>query len=197
MLETPRTIIRAWNRYDDERSYRWPTYHDPFESIWNLQRPQSPFSGAWFSDMFSGRRHWAVDSRAGDLMGRISIRDIDTERKQARLGITFSASFVGRGLGTEAMHRFLDYYFDELGFVSMVLDVAAPNERAVRSYRSLGFTYIESDWRNAYHSIDLSILDAPNYRHLKPHFDIRNGAIWVEFFEMQLNRDEWKHRNAH
>lgn len=196
MFETPRTIVRAWNRFDDERCYRWPPYHDPFEAIWNLQRAQSPFSGAWISDIFSGRRHWAVDSRAGDLMGRISLRDIDNDLKQARLGITFSASYVGRGLGTEAMHGFLDYFFGELGFTMMLLDVAAPNERAVRSYKSLGFTYVESDWRNAYQSVDLAILETPGYTHLKPFFVIKNGAVWVEFYEMHLSHDMWRQHKA-
>ena len=43
-IHTPHTIIRSWNRYDDDRSRFWPEYHDPFEGIWNLQRPQAPFS---------------------------------------------------------------------------------------------------------------------------------------------------------
>jgi RimJ/RimL family protein N-acetyltransferase len=113
------------------------------------------------------------------------------------LGITFSAEYVGKGLGTEAMRGFLDYYFDELGFVVMMLDVAAPNERAVRSYRSLGFAYVESDWRNAYNSISMSLLDTPSYRHLKPHVRADQGAIWIEFFEMRLTHDMWtQHRDG-
>lgn len=196
-IHTPRTIIRSWNRYDDERSRFWPEYHDPFEGIWNLQRPQSPFSGAWLNDFIGSRRHWAVDDRAGNLMGRISLRDINKDDKTARLGITFSAEYVGKGLGTEAMRGFLDHYFDELGFVVMMLDVAAPNERAVRSYVSLGFAYVESDWRNAYNSISMSLLDTSSYRHLKPHFREDHGAIWVEFFEMRLTHDMWQqHRRG-
>jgi len=196
MLHTPRTIIRAWNRYDDDRCRYWPEYHDPLEVIWNLQRPQVPFSGSWLTDMIGSRRHWAVDSRSGDLMGRISLRDIDNTLKQARLGITFSASYVGRGLGTEAMKGFLDSYFTDLGFATMVLDVAAPNERAVRSYRSLSFAYVESDWRNAYNSITESVLDTPSIKHLKSHFRVEQQMIWVEFFEMRLTHDMWRQYRA-
>lgn len=196
MPHTPRTIIRAWNRYDDDRCRYWPEYHDPLEAIWNLQRPVVAFSGTWLTDMIGARRHWAVDSRSGDLMGRISLRDIDNTNKQARLGITFSASYVGRGLGTEAMKGFLDNYFTSLEFATMVLDVAAPNERAVRSYRSLGFSYIESDWRNAYNSINVALLDTPRIQHLKSHFRVEQNMIWVEFYEMQLTHDMWRHYRA-
>lgn len=192
MTQTEHTIIRPWNRYDDERSYRWPPYNDPFESIWNLQRAQSPFNGNWFNDMLTARRHWAVESRSGELMGRISLRDIDSAKKQARLGITFSAAFVGRGLGTEAMRGFLDLFFGELGFATMVLDVASVNERAVRSYRSLGFTQIDSDWRTAYYSDDLPSLENPLYAHLKPHIRNTDGLLSIEFFEMQLHAAEWR-----
>lgn len=193
-IHTPHTIIRSWNRYDDDRSRFWPEYHDPFEGIWNLQRPQSPFSGAWLNDFIGSRRHWAVEDRAGALIGRISLRDINNDLKSSRLGITLSAEYVGKGLGTEAMRGFLDYYFDELKFVVMVLDVAAPNERAVRSYRRLGFEYVESDWRNAYNSISMSLLDTPGYRHLKPHCREDQGCVWIEFFEMRLTYDMWQRR---
>ncbi len=188
-IHTPHTIIRSWNRYDDDRSRFWPEYHDPFEGIWNLQRPQSPFSGAWLNDFIGSHR-------AGALIGRISLRDINNDLKSARLGITLSAEYVGKGLGTEAMRGFLDYYFDELKFVVMVLDVAAPNERAVRSYRRLGFEYVESDWRNAYNSISMSLLDTPGYRHLKPHCREDQGCVWIEFFEMRLTYEMWhRHKN--
>jgi RimJ/RimL family protein N-acetyltransferase len=146
--------------------------------------------------MIGSRRHWAVDSRSGDLMGRISLRDIDNANKHARLGITFSASYVGRGLGTEAMKGFLDSYFTTLGFDTMLLDVAAPNERAVRSYRSLSFEYVESDWRNAYNTINEALIDTPSIRHLKSHFRVEQHMMWVEFFEMRLTHDMWRQYRA-
>jgi hypothetical protein len=70
----------------------------PAGSHLDLQRPQVPFSGSWLTDMIGSRRHWAVDSRfGGDLMGRISLRDIDNSSKQARLGITFRRLMWGVG----------------------------------------------------------------------------------------------------
>jgi RimJ/RimL family protein N-acetyltransferase len=129
-------------------------------------------------------------------MGRISLREIDNTKKQARLGITFAAGYIGRGLGTEAMQGFLDIFFGELGFETMVLDVASVNERAVRSYRRLGFAHVDSDWRTAYYSDDLPRPDNPVFAHLAPHIRHVDGTVSIEFFEMQLHAEQWRAHRA-
>jgi hypothetical protein len=78
----------------------------------------------------------------------------------------------------------------------MLLDVAAINERAVRSYRSLGFVYVESDWRNAYHGVDMHLFDTGPYAHLKQHACVERDSVWIEFFEMRLTHDTWARHNA-
>ncbi len=193
-LHTARIALRPWQRHDDEISDEWPSYNDPFEALWNLGRTFS-FTDYWGSyfDM-SMRRAWAVENDRGTLIGRISLREIDDRKHQARLGVTFSAHHVGRGLGTEALRRFLDYFFTELNFVSMVLDVAAPNVRAVRCYHRLGFHTIGSDWRETNASFDRRVLDMPRYTSLLRHFQPTKRGIAVEFFEMELRRDEWLRR---
>src|SRR4051812_1962938 len=124
-LHSIRTTIRPWRRQDDELADEWPSYDDPLDSLWNLPRRLSASSTQWYNglDGDSMRRTWAVEDHAGHLMGRISLREIDMRRGEARLGITFGAPYVGRGLGTEALATFLDYYFTDLGFQAMVLDV--------------------------------------------------------------------------
>jgi RimJ/RimL family protein N-acetyltransferase len=48
----------------------------------------------------------------------------------------------GKGFGTEAMRLLLDYAFNLLNLHSVMLGVFSFNERAIRSYRSLGFKEI-------------------------------------------------------
>jgi RimJ/RimL family protein N-acetyltransferase len=48
----------------------------------------------------------------------------------------------GKGYGTEAMRLLLDYAFNLLNMHSVMLGVFSFNERAIRSYRSLGFKEI-------------------------------------------------------
>jgi RimJ/RimL family protein N-acetyltransferase len=191
-LQTVRTAIRPWRRSDDEIADRWPPYGDPLETLWNL--PRSFNSTDFWPGSFTGpyeREAWAVESHDGRLMGRISLREIDRRVPQARLGVTFGSPYVSRGLGTEALTSFLNYYFINMGFASMVLDVAAPNERAVRCYERLGFAHMYSDWRQAGLSFDQRILDRAVYRHLARFFSFERRGLFVEFYEMRLDREQW------
>lgn len=193
-LCSARVSIRSWRVQDEELADLWPPYDDPLDSLWNLPRSSGSFPYRFNGlDGLSLRWTWAVEDYAGRLAGRISLREVDERRRSARLGVTFGAPFVGRGLGTEALAIFLDHYFTRLGFLVMVLDVAAPNQRAVRCYRRLGFRHISSDWRPAGMFFDARILGRPDYAHLRTFFrsNASHSGLEVEFFEMELRKDEW------
>jgi RimJ/RimL family protein N-acetyltransferase len=193
VLRSDRISIRSWTFHDDELLDEWPPYNDPTEPLWNLPR-QVGYGGDQWGQFFEGsamRRTWAVEDRSGGLIGRISLRDIDTRKAQARLGITFGAPYIGRGLGTEALGLFLDHYFTELGFEAMLLDVAAPNQRAVRSYERLGFSHVGSDWRVADSRFDRRILNDPRYAQIHRFFREGQRGFYVEFYEMRLLKEEW------
>ncbi len=197
-LRSPRLIIRPWRRGDDALADSWPPYNDPLEPLWNLTRhadAQAIYGGGF--DFGGVRMTWAVENYRGDLMGRISLREVDQRLGRSRLGITFGAPFVSRGYGTEAMVLFLDHYFGPLGFTTMVLDVAAPNERAVRSYQSLGFRYIGDDWRNANYFFDRRTLDQPHYHHLHEFFRTQGHIMQVRFYEMELTKEDWQAHRDH
>lgn len=197
-LHSERLLIRPWRTTDDNLADYWPPYNDPLEPLWNLPRP---FSSAdlWHAGFLSTyeRQAWAVESLDHRLIGRISLREIDHRVPQARLGITFGAPYVGRGLGTEALQRFLDYYFIDLRFSVLVLDVAAPNERAVRCYQRLGFSYVRSDWRQVGSLFDDRVLDRPSHRHLVQYFASDRRGLMVEFYEMRLDREHWLAHISH
>lgn len=195
VLRSERLAIRSWTFHDDEVADDWPPYNDPLEPLWNLPRQVGLSGDVWsFFESSAMRRTWAVEDRSGRLVGRISLRDIDTRRSQARLGITFGAPYIGQGLGTEALATFLDYYFTELNFQIMVLDVAAPNQRAVRSYERLGFSFVGGDWRIADSRFDRRVLDSPTYTHLARFFRRGQQGVYVEFYEMQLHKNDWMQR---
>lgn len=189
-LRNARMLLRPWQHQDELAVDAWPPYNDPLEPIWNLSRSSN---GSW-ADGFefgSARRTWAVESPDGRLMGRISLREIDSKHGSARLGVTFGAPFVGKGLGTESIAMFLDMFFGELGFDLMLLDVAGPNRRAVRCYERLGFRYVGSDWRCSGRAFDRHLLDNRNYAHLRRYFRQGPRCLEVEFFEMELAKRDW------
>lgn len=187
-LQGARLRLRTWHRNDVVAQEQWPDYADPFHALWNLPRAMS------FDDQFgiaSQRRIWAVEDLQHRLIGRVSIREIEQRARRSRLGITMGAPYVGQGLGTEALNLFLNYYFGALNFVTMALDVAAFNRRAVHCYERLGFRYIESDWRYAGLESHLYLLNSPAYHDLKPFFRRSRHGTFVEFFEMELQRNQW------
>ena len=193
VLQNDHMAIRTWTFHDDELLDEWPPYNDPTEPLWNLPR-QVAYGGDQWGQFFEGsgmRRTWAVEDRSGSLIGRISLRDIDNHQAHARLGITFGAPYIGRGLGTEALRMFLDYYFTDLGFQVMLLDVAAPNQRAVRAYERLGFSHVGGDWRQADSRFDRRILDDARYAQIHRFFRQGQRGLYVEFFEMRLLKEEW------
>lgn len=197
-LRSEQVIIRPWQRHDDRRADAWPPYHDPLEPLWNLPRQYNPLED-WYAgfDFGSARRTWAVENTDNYLIGRISLREIDDRNGKSRLGITFGAPYVGKGLGTEALALFLGYYFTDLHFSVMLLDVAAPNQRAVRSYERLGFVTVGDDWRQAGFLFDRNVLNRPAYAHLRHFFrpGSRFNSLEVQFFEMELSAERWQHHN--
>ena len=47
--------------------------------------------------------------------------------------------FQGRGAGTEAVRLLARYLFEQRGHHRLIIDPAAANERAIRSYTRVGF----------------------------------------------------------
>lgn len=184
-----RVRIRPWRRADTLMQERWPRYSEPFSSLWNIPRPYQP--GQDDSHWTGVTEAWAIDLKSGQLIGRISLREIDRQWQSARLGISLAQPYVGQGLGGEALRLFLAYYFGSLGYQRMVLDVAAFNLRAVRCYQRLGFVGVGSEWRRIGNEPVLRLLDDQQYQHLRPHFRRNRFDAQVEFYEMELTREAW------
>jgi RimJ/RimL family protein N-acetyltransferase len=194
-VQNDEVIIRPWQHEDDIIQQAWHAYADPFSSLWNL--PRSTPGGnvfSFFCKVASQRRLWAVDTMSGELIGRISLRDIDQWKQQARLGISLKQSYVGRGLGTQVLTMFLDYFFGPLNFATMVLDVGMFNRRAVRCYERLNFRCVGYEWRYAGYEPCVKLIEDPAYRDLRPCFRRAKDGIWAKFLEMELHKTQWHSR---
>jgi RimJ/RimL family protein N-acetyltransferase len=183
----PRVTIRRWQRQDYHIMDRWPPFTDPLSVIWNLPDRVTVGERDWNHDI---RRTYAVQMHNGTLLGRITLRNIDSVTASARLGITIGSPFVSQGLGTEALRTFLGAFFGVMHFQTMVLDVAAVNERAVRCYRRLGFQQTGIHWRDA-GSRFLTNLDPASRQRVEPYIRQGRQTVWVQFYDMTLLRDHW------
>lgn len=195
-IQGRRVSLRKLKRTDLLEMTKWRSFDDPLlaEANW----PQRSLSelNIWFSRFSEDPRRLlcAVIDRSGRIIGSITLRERDG-RHSARLGITFGADFVDQGFGSEALALFLDYYFGELRYEKLVLDVAGHNQRAIRVYKKLGFNTIGEFERSIGRSGSWSFLDDRAYADLRRFFR-RDwmGRRWLICYDMELRREDWEKR---
>jgi RimJ/RimL family protein N-acetyltransferase len=108
----------------------------------------------------------AIHVRATDLLvGTCALSQLDADNGSALFHITIGEKEAwGRGFGTEAARLMIDHAFGGLGLHRVGLTVFSFNERAIRSYRSVGFVVEgrarEAIWREGrwWDEIAMSIL---------------------------------------
>ena len=178
----------------------WRPLADPLYQAFDFPQRSLAEHHAWFDKRVNDptRRLFAVEDETGQVIGSLTLRDIDGVRS-ARLGITLGADFVSRGYGAEALRIFLETFFgtpvleqsEGMGFAQMDLDVAATNQRALRCYRSLGFRQVGQHYEAAYHPSYRILGREPRYRHLRPCFRRLGTIVQVLFYDMALTRQEF------
>jgi RimJ/RimL family protein N-acetyltransferase len=185
----PRTkpfTIRPFEYADVERQRAWPRFVDPLLLSYNLSVPPGGEQQYMRTRcQLPGYMRWAVDDHRRRLLAVISLREIDQAAGCARLGITVRPDRLGHGYGRDILRRFLVLYFRELGFATMILDVAAANQRAIHCYLRLGFQTVGSHWR--LHTAASDPAADRHYRHLAEHFRRNGDRLEVRFLDMQMD----------
>lgn len=105
-------------------------------------------------------------------IGSVYLRDIDREKGEAEYGVFIGESdALGKGYGTQAAKRMLDYGFGKLGLKKIFLRLLEDNLRALKSYEKAGFQLM------------------PNRRET---VILEQGAREVLF--MEIDRSRWEER---
>jgi diamine N-acetyltransferase len=195
-VQGPRVALRPLTRADLDYMANWRPYEDPLFAEANWLRRSSRELDRWYArnSQDPGRLLCAVVGESGQVIGSITLRGRDG-RRSARLGVTLGADFVDQGYGTEALTLFLDYYFGELGFEKLVLDVSGFNRRAIRVYRKLGFVTVNRYERSVGRSKEWAFLNEPAYANVRRFF--RGdwlGRQWLLCYDMELKREDWEQR---
>lgn len=114
------------------------------------------------------RINFAIEAN-GAYIGHIALRDIDRRSQHAWLAISLDAEHVGQGYGRDAVRVLLRWAFAIQNFHRISLETWGSNERAIRSYRAVGF------------------VDEGRLRQAK-----WVDGCWEDVVQMGLLRDEWK-----
>jgi len=191
-LRGEKVIIRPMIGEDVDKMGDWRPFTDPLYSLWNRPSQSSDDYIRLQAQVDDPSRRWyAVEDLAGRLIGRLSLRRI-SRRKSAHLGITLGADYVGQGHGSDAIGTFLVYYFWEMEFETLYLDVAAPNKRAIRCYENCGFKHIDSHYRGAGSDERLTFLKDKRYRDIRRFFKKKKGRNVVLFYDMKIKKEDLK-----
>jgi aminoglycoside 6'-N-acetyltransferase len=76
----------------------------------------------------------------GELIGSIQYaEEDDPDYRHAGIDIFIATGHQGRGHGRDALRALARHLFDERGHHRLTVDPAAANERAIRTYRAVGF----------------------------------------------------------
>jgi diamine N-acetyltransferase len=182
---------------DLDAMMEWRPFADPLYQAFDFPRRNKAETVRWFEwrSRDPSRRLYTVEDEKRRVIGSLTLREMNGTQS-ARLGITLGADFVSQGYGKEALELFLDYYFETMGFEEMVLDVAATNLRAVRTYEGLGFRRVGEHYRLATHSSFDTLRREPRYRHLQRFFRHRGTLYEVLFYDLALSREDWCARRA-
>lgn len=170
----------------------WRPFADPLYQPFDFPRRSRAEHTRWFEyrNQDASRRLYTVEDERQQVIGSLTLREIDGKRS-ARLGITIGADFVSQGYGTEALSLFFDYFFGKMDFARMVLDVAATNLRAVRTYQALGFRQVGEHYRPASDPSYRILRMEPRYHHLSRYFRRFGAGYQVLFYDMALTREDW------
>ncbi len=110
----------------------------------------------------------------GRLIGTCAFSQLDGDNGSAFYHITIGERDCwGQGYGTEATSLMVEHAFERLGLHRIALSVFAFNERAIRSYRKVGFV-VEGRAREAI---------------------LRDGRYWDEI-QMSILEDDWRERQV-
>jgi diamine N-acetyltransferase len=192
-----KTVLREFERVDVDRWIEWPRHQDPLFDSYNPPRLSERQRELYYQQYRDSRtsRQYAVDNDAGDLIGRISIREIDWRLNAAVLGISFNPAHLDQGYGTDALRSFLGYYFGTLAMSVLFLDVAAFNQRAYRVYEKCGFRRCSQRWGEP--QTDLAgVFRLPKFESVRHLFMWDHGLVRPLLVDMVLRRDEWKRASS-
>ncbi|KLJ03806.1 aminoglycoside 6'-acetyltransferase [Streptomyces sp. KE1] len=88
----------------------------------------------------------------GEVIGAIQFsEESDPEFRHAGIDLFLSARWHGQGLGPDAVRTLARWLIAERGHHRLVIDPAAANTRAIRSYRKVGFAPVgimRAYWRD-------------------------------------------------
>lgn len=120
--------------------------------------------------------HYAITDETDEYLGTISLKNIDTQSKNAEYAISLRKRAQGKGIASKATYLLLKKAFHEFGLHKVYLSVLADNNEAIRLYERCGFIY-EGEFRE-------HVVKGQKYMNWKWY-----GILETEFSEMSFEAE--------
>lgn len=184
MQKNPRVYIEKINRETAfDFKYRGE-FKDPRLAGYNYGNLSDFEINFWYNSVTTPRKRYFAVKKTNDdrFIGFMGLKNYNPLTRKAKLGIVFDPNFVSAGYGYEAMDQFLNFYFNELKFREMILEVNLFNERAIRLYKKLGFKECGQT---------TEIFENQNIDFDQRYFEEKRDIIYSKILVMNLTKDDY------
>lgn len=146
VLKTPRLTLRPLTAGDSEAVYKMIAASRDSFARWfgwarasTLDAVKDYVQQAEEAMTMGNAWHYVALTRQGSLIARVGLTGIDPVNFSAELGYMLRTDFEGKGLMTEAAHRFLTYAFGAGGLHRIEAFADVENEASRQVLTRLGF----------------------------------------------------------
>jgi diamine N-acetyltransferase len=192
-LRGTKVVLRTMVKEDIDRRLKWKPYPDPLFFHYNMPDMTPDQKEVWFSKRKNdpSALWFSIDDSKGQLVGFACLNKIEPTSKSAWLGIYFGYEFVNQGMGTDAMLTLMRYFFENMQFEHLLLDVASHNKRAIRCYEKCGFGLTRKMYSDHDPRMNIDIFGDERFREVRRYFIHDGNKVRVEFDEMEISRGTW------
>jgi RimJ/RimL family protein N-acetyltransferase len=124
----------SWN-HDSERArmldFVWPPASLAGQRAWVEEQARRKLE----NDSY----HWVIETLEGVPVGSISTHNCQPRCGTFSYGIDICAEMRGRGYASEAILLVMRYYFEELRYQKVTVNIHADNPASIRLHEKLGF----------------------------------------------------------
>lgn len=193
-LKGEKIIIRSLGRDDIDRRLAWEKYPDPLFFHYNPPNFGPKEREEWYFKRTNDPNtiYLSIDDHSGQLVGFISLYKIDRVTKTAWMGIFLGYEFTDQGYGTDAILTLARYFFNEMKFEKMFLDVASHNRRAIKCYLKCGFKLVGTKYNKHDPRSNIDIFGDDRYKDIRKYFKKEGEEILVQFDDMELTKDAYE-----
>ena len=142
-LRGKRVTLRPMTHADAPLAVRWANDARFAWFQWGRKPGRFPDDAAarnWMDVIADHRGVMFVIEYEGRAIGQVNYRDVQPKGKSAEVGIGIGEPDLwGKGLGREALGLLVRHLVDDLGLHRITLSVLAYNDRAIASYKAVGF----------------------------------------------------------